>query len=485
MIVDTIKMKEIEQESGLSVDALMELAGKACAKEIEKSLTKESHVLVLCGKGNNGGDGLVIARHLSAYDTTVYLADGEPCTEAAKKAYAALEKDMLVCTDILHAVTNADVIIDAVYGFSYHGRLKPELKKLFSMAAHSDAYIISIDINSGAEADTGEHDADAIVSDETYALDCYKPFHMMRKEHHLFQKVKLIPLGLPHLCKGIPEMDEACFFANFPRKKENAYKGTYGKCTLIGGSYGMAGALALNILGAQTLGAPYINAVCPAEIYSIAANRFLTPVFHPYQEHDPLSVIEPLLMESNAIAFGSGCVNIARKLDIMDFLFQNAACPIIIDAEGIRLLQHNYYVLKFVKVPAILTPHIGEFAMLVNRSIEDVMHNKIQLAKDFAKEYDVIIVLKGPHTIVVSPEGELYINQSGCQALAQAGSGDLLTGMITAMCTFTRSTYQAVCMAVWAHGYIAEIGSKEHSMQNFPLQEYPKIMDQLFQKHHF
>ena len=485
MIVDTIKMKEIEQGSGLSVDALMERAGTACAQEIAKLLTKESHVLVLCGNGNNGGDGLVIARCLQDHDTTVMMVDGDVKSEAAKRAYDALPKDMLECRDARTAIAGADVIVDAVYGFSFHGRLKPELKHLFSLVAHSDAYVISIDINSGAEADTGEHDTDAIVSDETYALECYKPFHILRKDHRLFHKCKIVSMGLDHCTNGWPEMDEERFFASFPRKKENAYKGTYGHCTLIGGSYGMAGALILNITGALTLGAPYIDAACPEIIYPIASAGSLTPVFHPYREDDPLGVIESLLMQSNAVAFGSGCTNLKRKTDILDFILQTASCPIILDAEALRLLDHNYFVLKFVKVPVILTPHIGEFATLVNRSIEEVMHEKIPLLKKFAHDYDAIIVLKGPNTIVASPEGELYINRSGCQALAQAGSGDLLTGMIAAMCTFTRNTYQAVCMAVWAHGYLSEYGLRYHSMQNFPLREYPRLMDELFKKHGF
>lgn len=485
MIIDTAGMKKMEADSGFSSYELMEKAGQAVADAVRKEAKEGSRIAVICGRGNNGGDGYVAARLLSDYAVSVLLAEGKPVSECAKKAFSLLPNDMLA-ENAEKLIAEADIIIDAVYGFSYHGRLLPEIRKLFRMINASDARIFSIDINSGAEADSGNFDEDAVISEVTFALECFKPFHMMRKDHRLFERAQVLSLGLKHEKESLyPEMNEEIFFQHFPRKGENAYKGTYGRCAVIGGSYGMAGALCLNLIGTETIGAPYVLAACPDSIYPIAASRFLTTVFHPFREDNMYETIEPMIYQARAICFGSGCVSMPRKDEILDLVLQTAEEPVVLDAEALRLLNHNYYVLRFVHEPVILTPHIGEFAALINRPMEVVMHERIALARRFAQEYHVILVLKGPHTLVVDDTGRIYINQSGSQALAQAGSGDLLTGMITAMLTMNRDVYQAVCMAVWLHGYLAELGTKDASIQNFRLERFPSLMDALFHRHGF
>ena len=136
-------------------------------------------------------------------------------------------------------------------------------------------------------------------------------------------------------------------------------------------------------------------------------------------------------------------------------------------------------------MPLILTPHIGEFAAILNKPISEVEKNKFTLAKDFAKTWHVYIVLKGPHTIVISPDGKTYINQSGCAALAQAGSGDLLTGILAGMIPLCKDLYTAIIASVWLHGWIAEKGCEKQSIQNFDLSTYPSIMEEQFHKHGF
>lgn len=486
MVIDSVGMKKMEADSGLSPDILLHTAGQNAAALIAGDLkdTKEKKILVLCGKGNNGGDGFVIAKDLHA---KVCEVENEIRSAEAKNAYAELNRDQLIESSSLDcAVEEADVIIDCIYGYSYHGSLSPDMRKLFQKINASDAFIYSIDINSGAEADTGRYDPDAIVSDVTIAVDCLKPFHLLRKEHHLFKEVRTVSLGIPHPAESSwYTMDEERFFQQFPRRRDNAYKGTYGGCTLIGGSYGMAGALCLNILGARTIGASYIHAACPQEIYAIAANRFLTPVFHPFAENNVYDVLEPLLINARAVSFGSGCTNMPKKKEILDLILQTAECPVVLDAEAIRLLIHDYYVLRFIKEPVILTPHIGEFSALINKPVNYIRDNLIPCVRDFAKDYRVIVVLKGANTIAASPTGEIYINETGCQALAQAGSGDLLTGMITACLTQAPDVFEAVCMAVWLHGKLAEDGAREHAMQNFDLSQYPALADAFFHSHNY
>lgn len=487
MIIHTKGMREIEQNSGYSNEELMEKAGQALAEAIIPHLDKEKKILILCGKGNNGGDGFVLARILKDYCISIVTPDGKPSSKEALSAYSKVPRRMkkpMKNADAL--IEESDIIIDAIYGFSYHGKLKDNIRSLCQKVNAAKACVYSIDINSGAEADSGNFDEDAIRSDITFALCCYKPFHMLRKDHHLFAKAEVLSLHIPmHSNDFYPEMNEDLFFQAFPKKQDDAYKGTFGKCGIIAGSYGMAGALMLNILGAKTTGASYVLAACPDSIYPLAATRFITPVFHPYNENNMQDIIIPMLKQVKAVSFGSGCTNFSKKAELLDLVLQNATCPVVLDAEALRLLEHNYYILQFVKVPVILTPHIGEFAALVNKPVSEIQKNRFACATDFAKTWNVYIVLKGPHTIVAAPDGKTYINQSGCQALATAGSGDVLTGILTGLIPLYKALFTAIISAVWLHGWIAEKGCETKSMQNFDLNSYPSIMDEQFFKHHF
>jgi len=487
MIIDSLGMKAIEKQSGLSMDQLMENAGKAIAEEIKKETSEKDNILILCGKGNNGGDGIVVCRLLDRENCNIIFVDGEPKSEEALHAYSLLDKKhVLKPSRIKSAIRKASVIVDAIYGFGFHGSLKKEIRNISDLVNESKARVFSIDINSGAEADSGHVDKDTIRSDITFALDCFKPFHMMNKEHGLCKEIRLLDLNLPHPETSLyPEMNEEIFFSSFPKKKTTAYKNSNGKTILVGGSYGMAGALSLNIIGAKTVGASYIDVVLDESIYPIVASHHITPVFHPVSKHNLEQVALPLVRNARAIACGSGMTNMEYKQECMDLVLQNAKSPVVLDAESLRMLRYNTYLFRFIKAPVILTPHIGEFAYLINKPVEEVMDRKIEYALAFSKENKVILVLKGPNTIVTSPTGDCYINQSGNQALGQAGSGDLLTGIITGILTMTRDTYKAACMGVWLHGKIADLGIEEQSIQCFDLESFPKIMNRLFKKHGF
>ncbi len=487
MIVDTKRMKQIEKDSLVPVSGLMFSAGSAAADAIRKYVNHDDRILVLMGSGNNGGDGAVICRLLceDAYSCRIMPVCGKPKTEAASEAFSKVSRKAVVKADAFDEVLKeTDVIIDAVYGFGYHGELKPEIRKLFQKINSSSARVFSIDINSGAEADTGVYDRDALISQITFALDCYKPFHMLRRDHRLFKKAELLDLGLPHNVRTqFHEMNEQIFFSRYPKRSENAYKGTYGKTMVCGGCYGMAGAVILNITGAKTVGAPYIEAVLPESIYPIAAMKHTTAVFHPFGHNTAETVVSDAAAHAKAAAFGSGAVYMDRKRECMDLILQKSNGPVVLDAEALRMFVHNTYLLRFVRCPVILTPHIGEFAALINKPAEAIMKHRLEYAVSFAQEHKVFLVLKGPDTIAVSPGGEIYINQSGNPALAQAGSGDLLTGMIAAMCTLNPDVFEAVMMAVWLHGYLADIGRETYAAETFDLESYPALMNRLLKKH--
>lgn len=480
MIVDSKTMKIIEENSNYSTNELISIVGKELFNTLSSTLNKNHKILIICGKGNNGADGFALAHNLLLhhYQINIFLCENITSKDALT-FYNNLPKDVFVTT----IKDNYDVIIDCIYGFGFKAEINLDQRKLFQQINQLHAYKISIDINSGCEADTAICDKNAFISDLTLALGCYKPFHLFNKEHHMFKELKLVNLPLNYNIKSnIYEMNEDIFLANYPKIKKDAYKGINGKSLLIGGSFGMAGAASLNIIGALATGSTYLHAATEDTIYPILATKYDNVVFHPFDRNSFKSAIENIMYNVDAISFGSGVNNLPYKNDILELLLQHSSRTVVLDAQAIRLLIDKLFVLKLAKPHIIMTPHIKEFADLIGLPLEVVKRSRIKIAKNFAKDYGITLVLKDTTTIVVSPSGELFINNRGNQALARAGSGDLLCGMITNLAALLKDNFLASCMGVWFFNHICEMITKDTSITCFSLNNYLKYADIFFKE---
>ena len=482
MIVSRKEMLEIEEKSGLSSFDLINLVGKKLAVHLLPYLDVKSNILVLAGNGNNGADCFALINNLKQFHIKLILVNGLPNNPDAMKIYQQVSPSIIQpLTALDTCLKECDVIIDGIFGFGYHGKLSEDKRVVFKQIQNANKPIYSIDINSGAECDSAMHDSFALHSTVTFAIDCYKPFHILQKYHHLFDKLELISLDIPHPKQSsFLEMNQTLFFQNLAKRKETAHKGSNGKILLVGGSYGMAGAISLNITGAKALGFPYIEVGCIDGIYPIVATKHTTPVFHPFSAHNVEQQLASTIEHVNAAAFGSGVTQMFEKELCLDLMIQKCHAPLILDAEGIRMLRYNTWKLRFAKSPIILTPHIGEFADLFHLEKEEVMRNPLHYALKCAKELKVYIVLKSAHTIIATPNGQCYINQTGNEALAQAGSGDLLTGMLTALLAYHCDIFTSLRMGVWLHGYIADRLVEHHSKMHMNLEDYLTAVDQFF-----
>ena len=482
MIISRKEMLEIEEKSGLSSFDLINLVGKKLAVHLLPYLDVKSNILVLAGNGNNGADCFALINNLKQFHIKLILVNGLPNNPDAMKIYQQVSPSIIQpLTALDTCLKECDVIIDGIFGFGYHGKLSEDKRVVFKQIQNANKPIYSIDINSGAECDSAMHDSFALHSTVTFAIYCYKPFHILQKYHHLFDKLELISLDIPHPKQSsFLEMNQTLFFQNLAKRKETAHKGSNGKILLVGGSYGMAGAISLNITGAKSLGFPYIEVGCIDGIYPIVATKHTTPVFHPFSRDNVEQQLASTIEHVNAAAFGSGVTQMYEKELCLDLMIQKCHAPLILDAEGIRMLRYNTWKLRFAKSPIILTPHIGEFADLFHLEKEEVMRNPLYYALKYAKELKVYIVLKSAHTIIATPNGQCYINQTGNEALAQAGSGDLLTGMLTALLAYHCDIFTSLRMGVWLHGYIADRLVKHHSKMHMNLEDYPEAVDQFF-----
>lgn len=478
MTVTVEEMKKIEEESGFTTSELIEKVGDALSKHISPLLTKRDKILFLIGKGNNGADGIALYYQISnTYACKVYFIDSK-----TNSKYDIPKNAIIKEKDISSAIKNSTVIIDAIYGFGFRLPLSDKVRALCREVNESNAKVYSIDMNSGAEADSCIYDVGTIHSTVTFVIEQKKRIHAMNKENHLSEKIEIVPIGIS---EEKEDMNLETFFKNYSLREEDSHKGSFGKTLLIGGSYGMAGALGFNILGAKSMGSAYIEVGIHDLIYPILANRFLYPVYLPYNENNYREILSDHIENAKAIAFGSGCTNLAKKDKILDLIIEKAKCPIVLDAEGVHLLENNTFILNYAKKPVILTPHIKEFSYLIHKPISEIQANKVEYAVSFAKENQVFLVLKGANTVIASPEGKVTINESGNASLATAGSGDLLTGILTSLLTRQEDIYTALCMGVYMHGYIADMMLQEHSIEHFDFDRFLEYADKLFHENGF
>lgn len=271
------------------------------------------------------------------------------------------------------------------------------------------------------------------------------------------------------------------FFAQYPLRDPQSNKFDNGVIALIAGSAGMAGACSLNILGAKLIGASYIHVILPKEIYPLVASKENTCVYH-FDDGGKLTtevIPSGLFKKVKAVGFGSGLTNLSFKEVYLKSLL-NLELPLVVDAEGLRIFAKDPYLLHNHRNPLILTPHLGEFCALTYLPLEQIKENKEAIAKKYAIDNKVYLVLKGHNTLVISPKGELYTNQSGNEALARAGSGDLLTGMITGMLGINPDIFNSLKAAVWFHGFLADEAIKTHSKELLNFEELYPLADKFF-----
>jgi len=277
-------------------------------------------------------------------------------------------------------------------------------------------------------------------------------------------------------------MDEKEFFNNYPARRAYSSKFENGHLLFVSGSKGMAGSAILNIIGACSVGTGYIRCLLSEEIYPIVAAEEITAVYHVDDLKDPYFIDHlDLYSRVKAIAIGSGLNNNPHARNYLVSILKNFNGPVVVDAYGLDLLSQDKS-LYSLNSNLILTPHLGEFARMIHTSKEDIMKDREAVARYFAFTNKVTLVLKGPDSLVVSPDGEIYKNDSGNEALARAGSGDVLTGMIAGLCSRYDDPFKATVDAVWLHGHIADMYAQDHSREIFDLKTYPEYADRFFKE---
>ncbi len=497
------KVEALANESGISYLQLMENAGSYCARVIRKTYanTDKRRVLIVCGKGRNGGDGYVIARklHENNFDVTVMLAMGMPADNISSEMLSRVRAlDIPVVNYDVNNSTdkyfdNSQIIVDCIFGIGFHGEPDAIITSLINKINSATADVVSIDIPSGLEGDSGKINDKSVVADMTIAVLTLKPVHVLKPSVENCGKVVLAPIGIPDKC--FAKVPASLFTVNteevksfFTKRDAVSHKGTYGTVLVIGGSYEMPNAVYFASQGAVNSGAGLVKVAFPAVMYSAIAPKTYEQTLVPLESNksgrisqNAIRRLEKELKKCSCVLIGCGMGTDNDTKAVTEFAIENSEVPVIIDADGINCLEGNIQIIDKAKAPVILTPHPKEMSRIAGVAVEEIQENRGAVVQSFTKTHNATLVLKGASTLVGCTEyDDMYVNSSGNPGMATGGSGDVLSGIIASFVSQGMDVFRSAIAGVYIHGLAGDDVTKKYSMMgNTPsliLKELPSTL---------
>lgn len=460
----------ISQEEISSIE-LMEIAGNQLYNAIIKKHPDQKEFVVFCGPGNNGGDGLVIARLLknNSYKTSVYILKGSYTKEFQTNLklikennidFVELESSQQIAQI---RINERAIIIDALYGIGLTRPLDGKASELITKINQLKNYKLAIDIPSGLSPDYvfSSTEKNCIKANETITVQLPKLAFFFPENYQFVGDWYSVNIGIPE--DFIEQQICQHRFSNLPEIKHMlkprdpfGHKGTFGHSLIIAGSSGKYGAAVLSSVSTLKTGCGLVSAMIPEEmIFSLLSyapeimtiNRQKNSQINHY--------------EYDAIAFGPGVGIDLINSQLLEQLVKNCAKPLIIDADGLTILSNNRHLYDMLKPNMLLTPHPGEFDRLTHKHTDT--YDRLQTQIRFSKKYNVNILLKGKYSSITNNRGEVWFNTSGNCGMATAGSGDVLTGIITSLCAQGYNIDIATKLGAYIHGYSGDVAAKHYS----------------------
>lgn len=481
-LIDT---KAIE-EYGIPAVVLMENAGLEVTRKIVDLLgdVQGRKICIFAGKGNNGGDGFVVARHLSNRGAKVKVFLVVPRAEVRGDALIQLHILERMKIDVMEVVTErdwdkvklaitfADCLVDALVGVGFQGVLEGALAILVELMNQSQKLIVSIDIASGIDADNGQVRGAAVQATHTVTCGLPKVGSMLYPGAAYSGAVHIADIGLPlGLLTEVPVRQQLIIpplvRQLLVKRAADVHKGQCGRVSVVAGSPGMTGAAALTSLAALKTGAGLVTLAAGCSLQPVLATK-LTEVMTQALPEVETGIIGPaalpeLLAASEAaavLAVGPGLGRHEATAALVKELVRQSTRPLVLDADALYALNGHTALLATHQAPLVVTPHVGEMARLVGMSAEEVNEDRLYIARQAAAEWQCVVVLKGARTIVAFPDGEAYVNTSGNAGMATAGSGDVLTGAIAGLMAQGMSAPAAAVVGVYLHGLAGDITAK-------------------------
>lgn len=471
---------------GLTDEILMENAGVAVFKKVLKTAKNNNRIAVLSGPGNNGGDGFVTARHLISHGFSVdvfYTGDDSMYKNAAKTNLNILQKmsaNLYPFTSIV-TFSNYDIIVDALFGVGLKRKISGVYENIINLVNSSKAIVISIDIPSGLYADTPFVENTTIKADYTITFSCLKYCLCLYPAKKYAGKIKVADITIPknHIEKY--EHDVLVNKKNLPFfkiREKDSHKGTFGRVVSIGGSIDMAGAVKITAFSALKSGCGLVTLLHPNDLDRNFISDIPEIMTKSFDYENPEAVYEYVNSAASSVTLGNG---MGQKADTQEFirnLVLNINKPLVIDADGINAIRLD--VILETKNQIIITPHLKEFSRLINKSVEEIIKNKIDIAKEFCNKYKVILVLKSADTVIAIPNEQVYIINEGNTALSKGGSGDALTGLISSFIAQGYSNKDACILACYTLGKSAKYAVKKSHPSSLLITDIIKYYKKVF-----
>ncbi len=488
-LVTPEQMQELDrrtiQDADISGTTLMERAGAGVVAHLLQHYgsPKKKKVVVFCGKGNNGGDGLVVARILQAKGaniTVILMAPYRELSHDAKTMYRRFKKNAKPSQILVQpsqaalqsATHHAHILIDALLGTGLSSAVRDQYATAIDIFNATQAYKVAVDIPSGLHSETGANLGRSVKAALTVTFGYPKIGLYVGEAIDLVGHIEVVDIGIPpefiESMKPQAQLLTKTFIRSLiPRRPRSSHKGTFGHIGIIAGSPGKAGAPALAALGALRVGTGLVTVATPQSITSIVESKLLEAMTQALPETPDLVLGKeagPTLLEfcqpKSALAIGPGIGISPSTTELLSDLLPKLEAPCVLDADALNNIAPQPEILFRMKCPAILTPHPGEMSrLLANRSVKTINNDRIEVAKAFARKHKVILVLKGANTVIANPQGHTAICPTGNPGMATAGIGDVLTGIITGLLAQGLNAWDAARAGVYLHGLAGDLAA--------------------------
>lgn len=478
-IVDGKEMKQIDtytiQEIGIDSMVLMERAALEMVKSIKKMVKKQDKILVVCGTGNNGGDGIAIGRMLYEKKIQVCilcLGDIEKQTKETKLQYKIAKCIGVPIRTNWEEIQldDYDLIVDAIFGIGLARNVSGDYARIIDAINKSEAKVAAVDIPSGINAKTGRVMGIAVKAEQTVTFGCQKLGLVFYPGCEFAGKIKIADIGFPK--EALKKCKLKSFYytkkdlEKLPLRKKDGNKGTFGKVLVIAGTKNISGAAYFSAKAAYRTGAGLVKIFTVTENRNILQTALPEALLEDYKIESYGTQTEEILLKNlkwaDTIVIGPGIGLHKVSERMLEFVLKHVKVPIVLDADAIHLLKMTeQWKKKEFAMPVILTPHLKEMSVLIDKSINDIKENLIDTAMNQAKQKKNLFVVLKDAVTVVSNGTEHYINLSGNNGMATGGSGDVLTGIIAALLAQGNKPFTAASLGVYIHGLSGDISSKE------------------------
>lgn len=492
--------KAAEQVGKIPGIVLMENAAMACVRELERDFDLAGKsVAIFCGSGNNGGDGLAIARHLynMGVKVKVYLVGGIEFSGDAKINFdivngTDIAVDTVTDTDAFsYVIRSYDIIIDAILGTGIQGDVRAGIFDIIKLINENARYVLSVDVPSGIDSDSGKICGICVNADKTVTFGAYKTGMFFYPAADCLGEVVVSKISIPDYIiegQGIQTnvTDSEFVRSVIPKRDENSHKGDYGKLLIIAGSEGMSGAAYLCAQSALKSGAGLITLACPRCINAVLEEKTTEVMTLPLPDscghiaYQAADIISERIESCDAILIGPGLGRSDDAVGVVKTVLGKSTVPIIVDADAIFAVAQDKSVLRDCNCDLIFTPHAMEMSRLSGLDVSYIEDNRLEVSKEFCEDTGAVLLLKGHHTIVTAPDLTQYFNNTGNSGMASGGSGDVLSGIVAALVARGIDCAASAAAGAYIHGMAGDIAKEKYGAESMSAEDILSCLPQAF-----